>query len=504
MPIRMTGLTSGLDTDSIVQALVSAYSMKTEKYEKAKTKLEWKQDAWKSLNTKIYSLYTTASNLRFSSAYNIKKTSVSDSTKATVTAASGAVDGTQKLNIISLAQAGYLTGGKLSKTDGSAVTSGTTLEELGYTGEDTKLTLTKNGVSKEISISKSSKISDVVNALKDAGVNANLDEGTGRMYISAKESGAAADFTITASDTDASGKSELLSALGIADDQAVKIAGSDAKITLNGVEYTSSSNNFSINGLSITATGLTGAGDDKAITITTATDVQGIYDKIKDFLTEYNSVINEMTKLYNASTAKGYEPLTDEERDAMSDTEIEKWETKIKDSLLRRDTTLNSVMSAMINSMASSVELNGKKYSLSSFGIKTMGYLNAAENEQNAYHIDGDEDDSNSSGKEDKLMKAIQDDPDTICEFMKQLTTNLYTAIDKKMQATTLSSVYKVYNDKELDNQVDEYKELIEKWEEKLAEKEDYYYKKFSAMETALSKLQSQSGSLSSLFGSGS
>ena len=70
MPIRLSGLTSGMDTDAIVKELVSAYSLKTEKYEKASTKLTWKQDAWKGLNTKIYSLYTSASNMRLSTAYN--------------------------------------------------------------------------------------------------------------------------------------------------------------------------------------------------------------------------------------------------------------------------------------------------------------------------------------------------------------------------------------------------------------------------------------------------
>ena len=48
-------------------------------------------------------------------------------------------------------------------------------------------------------------------------------------------------------------------------------------------------------------------------------------------------------KLYNADSAKGYEPLTDDEKDAMSDSEVEKWEKKIKDSLLRKDSTINGV-----------------------------------------------------------------------------------------------------------------------------------------------------------------
>ena len=54
MPIRITGLNSGLDTEAIISALVSSYNYKTNKYKKAQTKLSWKQDAWKALNTKIY------------------------------------------------------------------------------------------------------------------------------------------------------------------------------------------------------------------------------------------------------------------------------------------------------------------------------------------------------------------------------------------------------------------------------------------------------------------
>jgi flagellar capping protein FliD len=276
---------------------------------------------------------------------------------------------------------------------------------------------------------------------------------------------------------------------------ATKIDGEDAEIILNNVKYTSTSSSFSINGLSINALAKT----DSPITITTATDTQAIYDKVKDFLTEYNGIINEMTKLYNADSSYGYDPLTDDEKDAMSDTEIEKWETKIKDSLLRNDSTLNGVMMSMINSMSSAYTINGQKYTLSSFGIATLGYLNAAENENYAYHIDGDSDDENTSSNTDKLMKAITEDPDTVIDFMKQLTSGLYTALGNKMKSTTLSSAYTIYNDKEMNSQYSEYSTTISKWEDKLADKEDYYYSKFSAMETALTKLQSSSSALTGM-----
>ena len=763
MPIRLSGINSGLDTDAIVKELAKAYGLKTEKYEKAKTKLEWKQEAWQSLNTKIYGLYTNVSNLRYTSAYNMRRTSVSDATKALVTASETAVTGTQKLNVLKNAQAAYITGAKL----GDDVTSKSKLSELGFTGETTITVAQKNGERKDITVNGDTTVTDFVNAVKEAGLNASFDDNNKRLFVSAKESGVENDFELLAGDSNgnkvlgllgidtaltttvngevqftgaaqkyadayafyntdynttyadiksmidvylekqannvllkeenesyqstidsakeenkeyqktvdknnkaveaknaydaleaaltdkgitiedlqaredlkaedlaielglttaldpdvelteeeaaaraeaiaeaekmiadlkkvtayekANGTTEVpvdwttidvaaleaetaeaqakidankdiitaeeakiaennekiaandaamaaqpaeIQAIGKIEKEedriaamealanraveaaailanpasanaggATKISGSDAEIRLNGVIYTSATNTFSINGLTIDALGVTGDGEANEITITTTIDTQGIYDKIKDFLTEYNSVINEMTKLFNAESAKDYEPLTDEEKDAMSDTEIEKWEAKIKSALLRRDSSLDGIMSTMINSMSQSFEINGEKVSLSTFGIQTLGFLNAKENEQYAYHIDGDADDASSSGKTDKLMKAIQEDPDQVAEFMKQLTTNLYQAVDKKMKSTSLSSAYKVYNDKELDKQMEQYKDLIKKWQDKAAEQEDYYYKKFSQMEVQLSKIQSQTNSLAGMLG---
>ena len=795
MPIRITGLNSGLDTEAIISALVSSYSYKTDKYKKAQTKLSWKQDAWKSLNTKIYSLYKNVGNLRLSSAYNMKSSTVSDSSKVTVKAGSGSVNGSYSIQVTSLAKAGYLTGARLD----SGIKASSKLSDLGYTGTEEKIAVIFGGNSTDITVSNNDTIQDVVNQLKEAGVNASYDETNRRIYVSAKDSGTENDFALSGSDD--SGKAAL-TALGlnvestantaeyealakysslslddmkqlVADKQAAtaenvslkktnayyqnaiayanaseaiqtlgsgkdaseytllkslvsadtlenkyvdadnnfytydskngtyttsktisggtydettktytaadgttytqgiyndadgtflahveqsddtgltkasevydtltksyfakkdengviekddngetvvdtealaafknnlstvktiaqeaeingsemqnmlkdaetalangtisdfvtasenaisankaiiekndatlaaneklnadmteddlkafkakadyakqvvdgtvtptystdatRVNGADAIIYVNGAKYTGSSNSFSINGLTITATGVTGttydATETSAVTATVNTDVQGIYDKVKDFLTQYNALINEMTSLYNADSAKGYDPLTDEEKDSMSDTEVEKWEEKIKSSLLRRDDTLSSIMNAMTSAMSKAVEIDGKNYYLSNFGIKTLGYLNAAENEQNAYQIDGDEDDVATSGNTDKLMAAITNDPDTVLEFMQGLATNLYDAVDQKMKSTTMRSTYTVYNDKEMASEYSDYTDLIKKWEEKLTAQEDYYYEKFSAMETALAKLNSQTSSLTGLFG---
>ena len=570
MAMRVSGINSGLDTDSIVQELVSAYNTKTEKYQKEQTKLSWKQEIWKGLNTKVYSLYNNVGKLRFSSAYSTKKTTSSDTTKATVSASSNAVNGTQKLHVLATAQSGYLTGGKLSLREEVTDTDGTTklqdvkgtvkaetkLSEIGFTGDEASLNINTtdeegNAVTKTVSLTKDSTIQDVVNALKDNGLNASFDANNGRIFVSSKNTGKAADFSLSSATTklvekkdadgnvikDSNGKTEmesvalsaeeqaaskkLIGLLGLDTDssntygnKAAKIDGRDAVIALNGVKYTNTTNDFAINGLNISVNGVTddvadpdstdlsSLNDSTAITINTATDSQGIYDTVKDFLTEYNNIINEITKLYNADSAGSYEPLTDDEKDKMSVTEIEKWETKIKDSLLRRDSSLSSVMNAMMTSMSQPIEINGKSYSLSSFGIQTLGFLNAAENEQNAYHIDGDEDDENTSGNDDKLMAAITSDPDTVIEFMKQLSTNLYKSIDDQMQSNDLRSRYKIYNDKEMDKQYTNLTKTIKEWESKVSDKEDYYYKQFSNMETALAKLQSQTSSISSMLGS--
>ncbi len=147
-----------------------------------------------------------------------------------------------------------------------------------------------------------------------------------------------------------------------------KQVGQNAEIELNGVQYFSDSNTFDINGLTITCNGTTA--ENEVVTLSTKNDTSGIYDMIKGFIKEYSALINEMDKLYNAESAKGYEPLTDEEKEAMSESEIEKWESKIKDSLLRRDGTLNTVASAMKEIMMSGFEVNGKKMYLYDFGMR--------------------------------------------------------------------------------------------------------------------------------------
>ena len=280
---------------------------------------------------------------------------------------------------------------------------------------------------------------------------------------------------------------------------ANKQVGQSAEIELNGVQYSSESNTFDINGLTITCNGETAPNE--VITLTTKNDTNGIYDMIKSFIKEYSALINEMDKLYNAESAKGYEPLTDDEKEAMSESEIEKWESTIKNSLLRRDSTLSSVASAMKEIMMSGFEVGGKKMYLYDFGIETMGYFNAAENEKNAYHIYGDEDDDAFKNETNKLMAMISSDPDAVVSFFTQLSQKLYGKMFDLMKGTEFSSVYKVYDDKKMKEEYDDYTTKIAEAEKKLQEYEDKWYKKFAAMETAMAKMQSNASAVTALLG---
>lgn len=514
--LRMTGMYSGIDTESIVSQLVQAKSQKVTNLKNEQTKLEWKQEAWQDLNKKIYSLYSsTLSDLRLTGAYKKKSTTCSDTTKATVVASSSAVNGTQTLKVNKLAKAGYLTGAELTKKtskvtndDGTEVTkqvdwtSADKLSELNSDLVGKKLTLSVGtGDEKketEIEITADMTINDFVGKLKEAGVNASFDEGNQRFFISATGTGSKKEFALSAEDD------SVLKSLGIDANatyangsSCTRVVAQDAEIVLNNAVFTSDTNTFSVNGLTINAIGET----TEEIAIVTSTDYDGIYDTIKDFLSEYNEIINEVAKKYSADSARKYNVLSDEEKEAMTDDQIEKWENTIKDSLLRRDNTLYKIMNTLKTSMSDGLEVNGETKYLFNYGIETLGYFEAEEDERNAYHIAGDKDNDKTADKEDKLKKAIAEDPEGTAEFFATLCKRMYDNLDTMMKSTDYSSMYKVYDDKRLKEEYDDYTSKISEAEKKLNDYEDKWYEKFSAMEVALSKLQSNQSTVTSMLG---
>ena len=700
MAIRMSGMISGLDTESIVKSLMETQQAKKTKIESKKQKLEWKQEIWSGLNTKMYSFYKDyAGKLRFQSNYQTKKATSSDSTKVTVSANSSATKGTYRVNVKSLAAAQYVTSAKISSYETTndqgekvtnKVTSSTKLSDLGMTADGTKQIQIKTAdQTVSMTVNADTTISDFVDNLKSAGLNASFDEGQGRFFIGAKDSGLDQKFEIkmtaftqeqlnaqqtvnnavkydsltaaqknsvkdvldsiqndTSSDnidsavaslmevSDAQAKSEvtgyyrnqivaeletkyfekdengnnvitddakqaLINAGKLKEDDAsytqedlvtlakqyiqenadsqiagdeyqskitealtnglsndeitiqseetrkqtitdavtdyatamakgagvetgssaelqkigldtidgsavqesasgvgmVVVAAADSVVQVNGATLTSSKTSLNVNGLSLDLMDVT----DGEVSITVSDDTDAVYDSIKEFVTQYNSILKEMNTLYNAKSARNYDVLTDDQKDAMSDEEVEKWNTKIKDSLLRRDSTLDGLITTMRSITGKSITAsNGKKYSLANLGITT----GTDYKEYGQLHIKGDEDDSVYSDSTNTLQDLLKEDPDVVAEVMAGLTNNLYDALNEKMKSTTMSSALTFYNDKEMTKQMTQYKKDIKSWETKLQTMEDHYYKQFSAMEKALASLNSQQSSLSSYLGS--
>ena len=236
----------------------------------------------------------------------------------------------------------------------------------------------------------------------------------------------------------------------------------------------------------------------KEISITVSKDTSAVYDTIKDFISEYNSILKSMNTSYNASTARGYDPLTDDQKKAMTDDEIEKWESKIKSSLLRRDNTMSGLISSFRNNMMGGYKASdGKTYSLASLGITTSTDYK----EGGLLHIKGDEDDDVFGDEENKLQKMLDEDPELVMEILTGLSNNLYEDLKKKMASTSMSSAMTFYNDKEMNSQLSDYAKDIKKWDAKLNALEDKYYKQFTAMEKAMASMQSQQNALAGFFG---
>ena len=635
MAMRMTGLVSGMDTESMVKELVSASSEKVNKIKQKKQDVEWKKEIWSGLNTKIYNFYKSQlSAFKSVSNYKAKKATASDETKVTVKAGAGATNGTHSVSIEQTASSAYLTGDNIKikgnsytryndaglatkfadMTDASgqnlslagqkiSISDGTnTVEyELGGTGtngvaslselneklakeenfkglsasiKDGKLTFTnttaktaddgsKSGTTytvkadalgidgtvgydkdaaagntvsaaftakvadnftsadisgttkladlgikvgttfsvngKDFVVDDKSTINDFTTAVSKMGVSASFDASHGRFYLNASKTGAANDFNLTSSDSSA------LEALGLGS-KAEKVDARDAIIYYNNVKYTSGSNTLTVNCLTITAKAKT----DSVVNVEVAADVDSAYNTIKNFVKSYNELIDEMNKYYNEKDA-GYDALTDDEREKLSDTQIEKWEEKAKQGLLRRDSTLQTLLSGMRTTLNQGVQVTMEDGSTKTMTLASLGIVTGDYTENGKLHILGDEDDDQYSSETNTLKNLLESGSDIVGQVIGGSTntsgvgTQMYDYLRKSMtRIEGVRSTQTFYNDKTLDSEIDDYDDDIDKWDEKLQNLEDKYYDQFSKMESAMAKLQSQQSYLSSLFGSAS
>ncbi len=510
MAVRLTGLISGMDTETLIKEMVNAQKLKNKKIEDKQTLLTWKQEKWKELNTKLYKLYTDDLNkMQLKGSYNTRKVTTSHDNMVSVEAENSAPEGAHTLVIKSLAKSQFLTGGKITaEKDGQAlpITASTKLADLGIT-EGTTITMGTANKLKALTVTADTTIANFIDMAKKAGMNASFDASKKQIFLSSAQSGTENTFRLLAADGDGNAANDLLAKLGLdalhADGTKVNpastvstlSAASDSEVIYNGATITGSTNTISVNGLKLT---LKGADVNQTISLNVTKDVQAVYDMVKNFVKNYNAVLTEMNKLYYAESSRGYDPLSDEEREAMTEEQITKWENKIKDSILRRDTTLGKLSDMMRVTMMGSIEVDGKNYSLSSFGIQTSSdYL-----ERGLLHIYGDKDDAVYGSLDDKLKKALEEEPDKVIEVLSGLSKKLYSEMYDNMKSIpNVRSALTFYNDKLMVEEQRKYSKQIKLQEKKLIELENKYYKQFSAMESAMSRMQSQSSQLAAMLG---
>ncbi|ERH57250.1 MULTISPECIES: flagellar hook-associated protein 2 [Bacillus amyloliquefaciens group] len=503
MVTRITGLNSGLDVDSLVKKLMDAEKQPLNKLNQQKQTLEWKRDAYREMNTQIADMYsTTFNNMLMSTNWN-KKTVTSSDSSVSAAAVSAEQNISTSMSVQQLATpTTYKSSGAINFTSGQSQTL--------------KFNVTNPGETKptevNVTIAATDTIDDVISKLNSSGLGVTalkekISNGTDYVDTIAFTSNKTGEgFTLAAGD-DAT-KSFLKDQLGFAVDDATNeltanAEGKNAKFTFNGLEMTKTSNNFTINGIKYTLNSVTDS--NKTVTINSTTDTDGIFDNIKDFVDKYNTLIKSANAKVTESKYRDYKPLTDEQREAMTDKQIEQWEAKAKSGLLRSDSTLQNGLAEMRLDLYSTVTIDGKKYQLADFGIETsdsytdQGKLVIKDEAKLKQKI------TENPALVAKLFNA--DSPDTaktknpeeqgIARRLKDTLNKMQTQISK--QAGTESSVSTSFA---IGKSLNEIETNISNMKTKLDDIETRYYKKFSALDTALEKLNSQSSYLTSMLGS--
>ncbi len=510
---RVTGLASGMDTDTIVKNMLASYQAKLDKQNQATTKLQWKADALRSVNSLIktfresnMSILNASNNMLSSSSYSAFDVSMLTATNAVaVKVGSSATEGKVTINSITqLAEAA-----SLSATDvfTAELNNDTALKDLDFKNE---LTFQQNGEVKEVKFSingvdftfnEDTLLSDMMSQINasDAGVKISYSSLKDGFTITSKTTGSTSEIKIenTAGNmfsyVDEEGHT-VAGALGIAEQTK---NGQDAMIKIDGYDVVKSSNTFTIDGITYTLNDkyIPADENDKGISFMVTKNVDAVVDKISKFVDSYNELIGKIQDMVGEEVYRTYAPLTDAQKEEMSDADEKNWEEKAKSGMLHNDAGIQSLLTTVRKALYTTVEGTGMK--LSDIGLTTGVYTDGAKITLN----------------KDKLRKALETNPDAV--------TSLFTKTSKSADANTkfnesglmvrISNSLLSYTTQATDVSLDsiedsitDSKEEVDKLEEKLSAKSEALYLRFSAMEAALAKLNSQSSWLASMFSSGS
>lgn len=397
-------------------------------------------------------------------------------------------------------------GGTLGLTKASAsnkISSGSTLSDLGFKPEaDGTYKLNINGT--EISLDKKSTISSMMSAVNKsaAGVTMTYSSLTNSFTLESKELGGAGKVEV--------GDTSLGRSLGLVDDNGTVGAseGQNAIFEINGQEVYLNDNTYTLDGNTFTFNDNMTIGE--TYTVNIAKDSTTVKDALKKFVESYNKLIDDVYGYIGKSPAKDddgntYEPLTNAEKDEMSEDEITKWEEKAKQGVLYNDSTVSTVMSQMRSALYTSVTLDdGSKFGIYNLGIKTSSEWS----EHGKLQIDENAFDKAFENNEDAIIKLFTDS-DT--GMMKKLNSVIDGAVKSSGAANTRGTLVRKAGkaDSYVTTDSTIYKEMV-KMQDRLKElqdrydtKEEYWWKVFTNMETAMADLNSQTSYISSYLGTG-
>lgn len=397
-------------------------------------------------------------------------------------------------------------GGTLGLTKASAsnkINSGSTLSDLGFKPEaDGTYKLNINGT--EISLDKKSTISSMMSAVNKsaAGVTMTYSSLTNSFTLESKEFGGAGKVEV--------GDTSLGRSLGLVDDNGtVGVSeGQNAIFEINGQEVYLNDNTYTLDGNTFTFNDNMTIGE--TYTVNIAKDSTTVKDALKKFVESYNKLIDDVYGYIGKSPAKDddgntYEPLTNAEKDEMSEDEITKWEEKAKQGVLYNDSTVSTVMSQMRSALYTSVTLDdGSKFGIYNLGIKTSSEWS----EHGKLQIDENAFDKAFENNEDAIIKLFTDS-DT--GMMKKLNSVIDGAVKSSGAANTRGTLVRKAGKADSSVTTDStiYKEMV-KMQDRLKElqdrydtKEEYWWKVFTNMETAMADLNSQTSYISSYLGTG-
>ncbi|WP_419955441.1 flagellar filament capping protein FliD [Neobacillus niacini] len=502
---RLTGFASGMDTDSIVKKLMNAESISLNKLKQNQQKQTWLSDSYRQWNADLLAFRSnTILNMSLSKTYNTYDVSSSQENAVSATASGTSLSGTYSVEVKQLASSAVFTGDKVSLDP--TKTLGNSVQGAAQLTADTSITINVNndpGKTATIAIKTTDSINDVVakiNGAKDStgkslGLQAFYDPTLQQFTLKTKETGAAAKIDLSMN-TSAEGQAFLNNTLGLNTANLVA-SGQNANVIFNGNEITTlTSNNATIMGINFSFKSPTNG----ASTVTVSQNSDGVIKNVKDFVDQYNSMLDKMNKSIAEPVYRDYQPLLEEQKGEMSEKQIEMWEEKAKSGLLRSDRILSGMLTKMRSVMTSIVD-NGSSYnSLSSIGISSRSYQ-----DKGKLYVD-----------ETKLREAIQADPDAVEKLFSQLgdaskgTSGVINQLSETLQAGIKELTNKAgftgnnqYDQSVIGKLLSNTQTDIARQTEKLQRKEAQYYRQFAAMEQAMSRFNSQSSWLYQQTGGG-